>query len=346
LNQPSRVGIFGGSFNPFHLGHLNSLVDVQKRFELDQVRVIPSYQTPGKPFILSPTPSQRLDMVKIGLEDYSDVLIADDREVQRGGISYTVDSIKEIQKEHPQAELYLIVGADILQTLNTWKNYEQILSMVNLVVTTRPGTLLPYQKEDLVFELQNFIVHMERERAELTTGKTIQYYALEDVDVSGTEIRKCIRAGLKVDKYLSIPVEKYIREHRLYEPSELNQLDFKDITQFCAGVLFEKKGFSVRAVDLTKCTAPSEWVVIASGTSSRHSSSLGENVIQQVKKKYGLNPLSAEGIQEGRWVLVDYGALIVHIFYDFVRQEYRLEDLWKGGQELEVRDPTLEQNPH
>ena len=115
--------------------------------------------------------------------------------------------------------------------------------------------------------------------------------------------------------------------------------DFKQFTEFCADVLFSKKGINVRGFDLTGVAAPSEYTLIASGTSTRHAAAMAENVVMAVKEEYNLHPQSVEGIDEGRWVLVDYGSLIIHLFYDFVRQEYNLETLWKQGKDLGLKDP-------
>ena len=95
----------------------------------------------------------------------------------------------------------------------------------------------------------------------------------------------------------------------------------------------------VKGYDLTKMSAPSEYAVIASGTSTRHAASMAENLVVAVKEEYNVLPQSVEGIDEGRWVLVDYGSLIIHLFYDFVRQEYSLENLWREGIDLGLKDP-------
>ena len=110
--------------------------------------------------------------------------------------------------------------------------------------------------------------------------------------------------------------------------------DYEKFTHFCAEFLNSKKAINTRAFDLRDLVAPTEFSLIASGTSTRHAASLAENLIQAVKEEYGVYPQSLEGLGEGRWVLVDYGSLIVHVFYDFARQEYQLEQLWKQGKEL------------
>ena len=92
--------------------------------------------------------------------------------------------------------------------------------------------------------------------------------------------------------------------------------------------------------DLRKLSAPSEFSLICSGTSTRQTVALAESLVRFVKEEYGVLPISFEGAEEGRWVLVDYGALIVHVFYDYVRNEYRLEELWKQGIDLNLRDKS------
>lgn len=336
----SQIGIFGGSFNPFHLGHLNSLLAVKKQFGLKEIRVIPTNQTPGKPAFEGPVPEQRLEMAKIGTSDYRDFLVVDDREIKRGGESFTIDTLTELIAENPKTEFALIIGADHLQNFYKWKDYEKILEMVDVIVTSRPGALLPFKKDDLPEWLQGIATDTNGERALLATGKTVRHYQLQDKEISGTEIRKCIRSGLRVDKFLSLPVEKYIKDNEFYRPSKMNKLDFKQVTKFVAEVLFDKKGFNVKGYDLSRCQAPSEYAIICSGTSTRHVGALGEGVHYEVKKKFGLNPLSVEGVNEGRWALIDFGGLIVHVFYDFVRQEYKLEDLWKERVDLQLKDTT------
>ena len=117
--------------------------------------------------------------------------------------------------------------------------------------------------------------------------------------------------------------------------------DFKKFSSFAGDVLFSKKGIQVRGFDLRKMSAPSEFAVICSGTSTRHTSSLAENLIDAVKEEYGVLPQSIEGLSEGRWVVLDYGSLIVHLFYDFVRQEYSIEKLWLDAVDIGLKDSSL-----
>jgi len=338
-----RIGIFGGTFNPLHVGHLNSMSTVAKKVGLQKVVVVPTYQNPIKEPIEGPTAEQRLEMVKAGIEEYDGLLQVDGQEVSRGGNSYTVETLKSYAKNHKADDLFFIVGADVFYGMDEWKDLEKILEMANLVVTSRSGNHFPYSLEDFPKKISSMVADYDKKVAFLNSGRFIHFVRLDDIDVSATEVRKKIRNGQSVAKYLTVSVEEYIRQNGLYKPLDVRIASFEDFTRFCAGVLFEKKGINVRGFDLRELEAPTEFTLIASGTSSRHASSLGENVIKAVKENFGVLPLSIEGLKEGRWVAVDYGSLMVHIFYDYVRNEYRLEDIWRFGKDLGLRDPSISQ---
>jgi len=275
-------------------------------------------------------------MTTAALEEYGDIAQVDSQEVERQGVSYTIDTLQSYIAKYGSENIFLIIGADVFLSFDQWRDFDQILESCNLVVTTRPGSIIPFQKENLASGLQPLIEEIDVHGAKLTTGRTISFLPIQDIDVSGTEIRKCLRVGLKVDRFLSFPVEDYIREKGLYQSGGVKISDYEEFTKFCSSVLSDKKGINLRAYDLRSLQAPSEFALVASGTSTRHTAALGENVVEEVKKRYGVLPQSIEGAGEGRWVLLDYGSLIIHLFYDYVRSEYRLENLWSKGVELQV----------
>ncbi|MEQ1877541.1 MAG: nicotinate (nicotinamide) nucleotide adenylyltransferase [Bdellovibrionia bacterium] len=325
------------------MGHINSVATVAEKLKLKKVLVVPSLQTPGKETVESPSADDRVEMAKLAFADDKKIVEVDSREIKRGGVSYTIDTLKDLAQDYDSEQLHLIIGADAFEHFDRWKDFEKILGLVNLVVTTRPGFILPYKIQDLPQGIQPLAESMEQDEVILSTGRTIQFVHLKDVGISATELRKFIRSGLKVDKYMPMLVEKYVRAKKLYSVETTGVTDFKKLTEFCAGILFDKKGFNVRGFDLSSVESPTDFTLIASGTSTRHVSSLGENVVAEVKRKFGMSPLSTEGVREGRWVLVDYGALIVHIFYDFIRQEYKLEELWSGGKQIPLEDQSAAQ---
>lgn len=335
-----RIGLFGGSFNPLHVGHINAISTVHNRLALQKIVVVPAAQNPLKPPIEGPTDEQRLQMLKIGMSELPFVEI-DEQELRRGGPSYTVETIESYAKTVAPENLFLIVGMDQFEDFDKWKDYEKILSLANLVVVSRPNHAMPFSVEDLPTGVRKLVAAFDRQYIALTTERAIEFVRLQDQDVSATEVRKRLRSGRNVDRHLSIPVEEYIREQGLYAPLGPKIGDFEAFTRFCAKALYDKKGINVRGFDLRNVEGPTEFTLIASGTSTRHASSLAESVVKAVKEEYGVLPQAVEGVSEGRWVVVDYGALIVHVFYDFVRQEYRLEDLWKQGRDLGLREETL-----
>lgn len=302
------------------------MLSVADTFELDEVRVIPTFTSPLRMQTQGSTPEQRLEMIKRGISANTDVLKIDKRELERGGVSYTIDTLTSLAGE--DLDLTLIIGMDQFIKFDQWKSFDKILTIADLVVTSRPGMDLPYSLEDWPLALRNLVGDADSKQAVLKTGRTIYFHQLEDVEVSGTDIRKKIRLGQSIQTLVPPSVEEYIREHKLYQGVQRNIGDFEKFTEYCAKVLNEKGGVNVMTFDLRDRSAPSEFTVICSGTSTRHATALAEHLIKEVKKDYNVWPENLEGTAEGRWIVADYGALIIHCFYDFVRQEYRLEQLW------------------
>jgi nicotinate-nucleotide adenylyltransferase len=337
-----KVGIFGGSFNPPHLGHLNSMQIVLKKLGLSKIHMVPAFQNPLKLKTEGPTPEQRLEMSKLAVSSWGSQFEVNDLEIRRGGKSYTIDTLKEFRKTIEAEELYLIIGMDKWEELEEWKDLRGLLTEANLIVTSRPGFEFPESAESLPPTIKSLVEEFDFNFIELKTGRNIQFVKLNDLEISGTELRKFLRNGKNVEKYIPLGVESYIKANKIYRNLGDRIGDYLKFTEFCSHRLFDKKAIQVKAFDLRKMSAPSEFTIVASGTSTRHTASLAENLMMSVKEEYGLYPQSIEGVDEGRWVVVDYGSLIIHVFYDFIRQEYSIENLWKEGIDLKVKDPTLE----
>lgn len=335
-----KIGIFGGSFNPPHNGHVNSLTTVQKKMGFDKIHIVPNSQNPLKIPTDAPAAEHRLAMAKAAFSSYGPAFFIDDLELKRGGKSYTIDTVQELLKTYKSSELYLIIGADNFETFSEWKDYKKILELVNIVVTTRPGYEIPEDEKELPDYLAPLVADSDFGTLELKTGRSVEFITLDDLDISSSELRKKLRLGRPTEKFLPLAVESYIKENNLYRASKEKISDFKTFAEFCAQVLFDKKGIAVRGFDLKELSSTTDYSIVASGTSTRHTTSMAENLVKAVKDEFNIYPMGIEGVDEGRWVVVDYGALIVHVFYDFVRQEYRLEDLWKKGTELTLTDKS------
>lgn len=339
-----KIGIFGGSFNPPHNGHVNSLTTVQKKMGFDLIHIVPNNQNPLKIPMEGPSKEHRLEMAKVAFGSYGNAFHVNDTELKRGGKSYTIDTIEELLKEYKSKDLYLILGADNFETLSEWKDYKKILELVNIVVTTRPGYNIPQNETEWPDYLVPLVAESDFGTLELTTGRSVEFISLTDLDISSSELRKKLRLGRPSEKFLPLSVESYIKENNLYKTANKKISDFQKFTEFCAQILFDKKAIAVKGFDLEKVSSTSDFALIASGTSTRHASSMADNLVKAVKEEFNIYPLAIEGVDEGRWVVVDYGNLIVHLFYDFVRQEYRLENLWKDGKELSLIDQTTQKN--
>lgn len=335
-----RVGIFGGSFNPPHLGHVNSVKTLIDRAGLQEVLVVPNWSNPLKKLIEGPSAESRLEMTKRAFVDVGPKVTVDAIEVKKGKASYTIETIKELKKKRPDDDFHLIIGIDLLPELEKWKKWEEILENVSLIVTSRPGYEFPESVDELPEFLKAQTKQLDFNIVELKTGKEIQFVQLPDIDISATDVRKRLHVGQNVSQHLPLGVETYIKSENLYAPLKQKIKDYKKFTEFCANQLFERKAIQVRGFDLTKMAAPTEYALVASGTSTRHAASLAENLLRAVKEEFNLLPQGIEGLSEGRWVLIDYGSLMVHVFYDFVRNEYAIENLWKAGVDLGLKDPV------
>lgn len=198
-----RIGVFGGSFDPVHMGHLTVAQDAVERLELDQLIFVPAAIPPHKRHKTLASGQQRLKMLQLATESNLRFEVSD-MELQRGGVSYTIDTIKQIQFEHPGAELFFIVGLDSLTILHSWKNVEELLEICTVVPFARGGEDPAKIAEQI--QLSNVWKTRLMERM----------IRIHEVEISASEIRMRLAEGLSI-RYLVPPeVEMYIAEHHLY----------------------------------------------------------------------------------------------------------------------------------
>jgi nicotinate-nucleotide adenylyltransferase len=321
---------------------MSSLETVQQELKLESVLIVPAAQNPLRLHVEGATPESRVAMVNIAAgmlnQNYGEPkFIVRDDEIKRGGPSYTIDTLKSLRKEQPKSDFYLIVGADLLPNFSQWKEYENILKVSNLCVTTRPGINLPFDISEMPDWLRPLIKNFKAGKGTLKSGKKIVYVKLQDVIVSSTEIRRRVRNKENVASYTPSPIAEYIAANKLYDGSTVKIGDFEAFTRFCASILDNKGALGISGYDVRSLQQPAEFTIAASGTSTRHAKALAEYIVKEVKEEFGAYPQSTEGMQEGRWIVVDYGALMIHLFYDFVRSEYRIEELWRDAQRIAFR---------
>ncbi|MHB8243319.1 MAG: nicotinate (nicotinamide) nucleotide adenylyltransferase [Solirubrobacteraceae bacterium] len=195
------MGILGGTFNPPHVGHLAVALHARDELALERVLLIPVHTPPHKTVGRDPGPEHRLRMCELAVAD-AQGLAACGLEVERGGASYTVDTLKAIHTEHPDATLTLIVGADTARTLPSWREPAQLLELADLAVAMRAGTSRA--------EVLDTVAAVKQERP------SIGFLEMREIEVSSSKVRERVAAGEPVDDLVGPAVAEYIAEHGLY----------------------------------------------------------------------------------------------------------------------------------
>ena len=188
-----RIGVFGGCFNPPHIGHLIGAEFVREEFKLDKVIFIPCYDPPHRD---SPcvSPKTRFYMTKLAIKDnpYFEVL---DIEIARGGKSYTIDTIKELMKLYPDSEIFLIIGCDQAEKFDTWHRYRELLELCRCIILRRKPCNETHVRK--IF------------------GKNIPIISL-DINVSSNEIRERVRTHRSIKYLVPEAVQEFIQREKLY----------------------------------------------------------------------------------------------------------------------------------
>lgn len=210
-----RIGMLGGTFDPVHLGHLRSAVELHEALALDQLHMIPAQQPPlrGRPQVSA---QQRLSLLKAGIGD-TPGLVADDRELQRDGPSYSVDTLAELRAHYgEQARLAMAIGYDAFLRLAQWHQPERIFALAHLVVIARPGysDALPESLTELVGQRGVDSVEQLMQRS---CGGYLFLELPSLLAISATGIRECLDQGKSVRYLVPEPVEQAIKHHRLYQ---------------------------------------------------------------------------------------------------------------------------------
>jgi len=194
-----RIGLLGGTFDPIHAGHLAAAKAALDCAELDRVMFIPAAQPPHRPRAIA-TADDRLEMCRLAIEGDTRFVVSD-VELERGGPSYTVDTLAELRRSHPGDQLRLILGWDAARLFSTWRRPDEVRALATIVVVARPGSAAP-RKADL-------------EPAGLG-GQGVILCLEPTSDVSASEIRRALASGESIAGKVPAAVERYIAAHHLY----------------------------------------------------------------------------------------------------------------------------------
>ena len=196
-----RVLMYGGAFNPPHKGHMLLLEEAIKAVKPDRTLVVPSDVSPHKRTQYTPF-RDRANMARCFKECGDNVVISEIEKAKNKKKSYTVKTLRRLEKRFPEAELFLVIGSDMLFTFRQWHQWRRILSMCTLVIAARD--------DESIDKLENVLADLSKDGAKGMILRT------KPIDISSTELRNMIKDGKDCKEYLPQSVSSYILKHRLY----------------------------------------------------------------------------------------------------------------------------------
>jgi len=205
------IGILGGTFDPIHYGHLRPALDVAEQLNLAQIYLIPNSIPPHRAQPQA-TAEQRLEMLHLAIKDCPEFVI-DDRELQRQGESYTVDTLLSLRQDFPENPLYLLIGTDAFLYIQTWHRWQELLQLAHIVVMERPDEILVLP-DKLNKWYQQYLA--SKDDAKQFSGK-IWPVKVTQLAISATEIRQKIAQGLTPQFLLPDTVIHFIKQSGLYQ---------------------------------------------------------------------------------------------------------------------------------
>lgn len=198
-----KVGILGGSFNPIHLGHLIIAQDALEAFALDRIIFIPCASPPHKTDADMVAAEHRLQMVEAAVADHAQFNVSS-IEIDRGGVSYSIDTVRQLQADEPDHDWNLIIGGDSLVEFHLWREVDDLLELCTVLTIVRPG----FEHDQIEANLGLDPVWTERLLGHVATGHSVK--------ISSSDIRLRIRSGLPIRYLVSEAVSDYIDTHGLY----------------------------------------------------------------------------------------------------------------------------------
>lgn len=190
-----KIGFMGGSFDPVHIGHLIAAQDALEGLQLDKVVLVPAAQAPLKPDVVQSTAEDRLAMLRLAIEPGGPLEVSD-YEVTKGGISYTIETVRHFRQRHPHDDFYWLIGADQVLQLAKWKEISELVKLTEFVYFARPG-----YPENVPLEIPG--LRLRRCQGHL-------------IEISSSELRERVRRSRKLNRFCPQKVIAYIEEKRLY----------------------------------------------------------------------------------------------------------------------------------
>jgi nicotinate-nucleotide adenylyltransferase len=352
--RPGSIGVLGGTFDPFHDGHLALARAVRDELGLERILVVPAAVPPHKLSQGISPAADRLAMVEAGIASEHGLEVSR-IELDRPGPSYSVDTVAELAAAERAAgrvpDIAVILSAESFAGFAAWHDPGRLLDLARIVVAPRAGHPVPDAAT------------IER----LTAGRSKRVAVIDGppVDVSASSIRRLAAAGESLDGLVPPGVARYIEAHRLYrqpqpheEPSPVTgpandtptttvatsmiprpdglpnrgpaaATDERplDMARRIVELAEDKKAADIVLLDLTGLTTLADAFVICSGGSERQLDAIADGILEGLRAEK-VRPIGREGTAASHWVLVDFGSVVVHIFTPPERDYYSLEKHW------------------
>lgn len=218
------IGLFGGTFNPLHNGHLQVARDVLSGFDLEKIVFIPSAIPPHKGTEGLADAFDRFRMIAAEIR-FHDGFVASDVEIKRIGPSYTIDTVRYFMEQRSESLPYLMVGTDAFLEIDTWKSWRRLFDLVPFVVMVRPDVRWKSLSAGPAGVLETYLHAQVDPGYEWTEGQScfvhpakqpVHLFSVTPVDISSTRIRQCLRQGLSISGMVPESVEMYIKQKGLY----------------------------------------------------------------------------------------------------------------------------------
>lgn len=198
------IGIFGGSFDPVHLGHLKTAKSIKKELNFERLFLLPCHD-PVHKNSLHYSPKQRLEMLNLAIKDYPSLEI-DTREINRKGNSYMIDTLADLTEEFKGKTICLIIGMDSFLSFKTWKKWDEFARLVHLIILPRNTDRLAENN------LETFDLALDKSDLNISSSGLLYFSNSELIDISSTDIRGKIASNQNLDGLMPSPVIKFLQK--------------------------------------------------------------------------------------------------------------------------------------
>ncbi len=217
-----KVGVFGGTFNPIHYGHLRAAEEVREKLGFEKILFVPSGKPPLKTKDIAAA-AHRFEMTRLAVLDNTFFEISD-IETRRTGKSYTVKTIEELKKAYPSREFYLILGTDAFLDIPNWRRPERLIALANFVIISRPGFRFADLRQSPYIQKINRQTLKKIDKAEqdvctsaLESRREAVLLRVTPIEISATDIRDTLKEGKSIKYLLPAEVQSYIIKNKLYK---------------------------------------------------------------------------------------------------------------------------------